>query len=414
MSSDTGETLVRVRPRTRSRWSFGGPWWVRVLLVYGLSRLFTTAVLLIFAHFQGANPWTGADPGYFSYADIWDGYWYRSIGAVGYPTVLPRLVDGHIAQNAWAFLPGYPILVDGFAFVFRIPWDVAAVVVSVVSGAGACLVFYRLMLRVGLNASACLFAVVLFCVAPVSPLFQLAYAESLYMLLLAVALLCVVQRRYLWLFPLIPAMAFTRPSAIPFALFLGLHFLFRWFRRHESPFPRRERLLGIVVTLFAGLAAIAWPIIAAIATGVTSAYTQTELAWRAGYVGYGHLVPFTSWFQGAGWWFGVYLGSSPWVGYLVVLLLIIMFTLVLFLPGVVRLGTDLRLWIASYGLYLLAVFYPQSSLFRLLMPMFPLLGALALPRSRLYRFGLVIVSLALQIGWIALCWGIDGHDWTPP
>ena len=33
-----------------------------------------------------------------------------------------------------------------------------------------------------------------------------------------------------------------------------------------------------------------------------TAYTDTELAWRAPYIGYEELVPFTPWFQGAEWW----------------------------------------------------------------------------------------------------------------
>ena len=41
-----------------------------------------------------------------------------------------------------------------------------------------------------------LFAVVLFCVAPVSPIMQFGYAESLGFLLLALALLLLVERRY--------------------------------------------------------------------------------------------------------------------------------------------------------------------------------------------------------------------------
>ena len=86
----------------------------------------------------------------------------------------------------------------------------------------------------------------------------------------------------------------------------------------------------------------------------------------------------------------------------------------LFLPAVQRLGVDLRLWLASYGLYLLAVFFPQSSTFRILAPMFPLVGALAVPRARWYRWGIVVLFLALQIGWLLIAWGIDGRDWTPP
>jgi hypothetical protein len=41
---------------------------------------------------------------------------------------------------------------------------------------------------------------------------------------------------------------------------------------------------------------------------------------------------------------------------------------------------EIRLWSASYVLYLLVVFFPQSSIFRLLLPLAPLYGAIAVPR----------------------------------
>ena len=99
-------------------------------------------------------------------------------------------------------------------------------------------------------------------------------------------------------------------------------------------------------------------------------------------------MPFTSWFQGADWWFSFMLGLPGWLG-------IVrraahpgaLRASLLFSPAVRRLGVDLRFWLAAYALYLLAVFFPQSSTFRLLMPLFPLLGVLAMPRSRVYRVG---------------------------
>jgi hypothetical protein len=70
--------------------------------------------------------------------------------------------------------------------------------------------------------------------------------------------------------------------------------------------------------------------------------------------------------------------------------------------------------VLSCGLYLLAVFFPESSTFRLLRPMFPLLGAVAQPKSVAYRVSVVLVFIAAQTGWLLLCWGVDGADWTPP
>ena len=30
------------------------------------------------------------------------------------------------------------------------------------------------------------------------------------------------------------------------------------------------------------------------------------------------------------------------------------------------------------------------------------------------RWTLVVASLALQFGWLVICWAIIGRDWTPP
>ncbi|MFF1574440.1 hypothetical protein ACFVWR_16980 [Leifsonia sp. NPDC058292] len=408
----TGPGLIeRTAPAgRRTVWSH---WWVRVFAVYAASRVVTTTFLLVLASVQGPNPWTLAHPGLFDYSSIWDGRWYNIVSISGYPATLP-FTDGHVTENAWAFLPAYPGLVNVLQFVTRMPWPVVAVLVSVGFGAGAALVFYRLLRRVRLSPSVSLFAVTLFCVSPVSPLFQLAYAESMYIFLLVLALYLLVERRYALLFPVVLVMAFTRPSGLAFALALVFHVVYRWVRRGSDPFPMRERVLSVSLAVFSGLAGLAWPAIAGAVTGDLTAYTDTELAWRSSYIGFTDLVPFASWFQGANWWFGSMLGVPGWLGIVVLLILIALFCLAMFSPAVKRLGVDLRFWVAAYATYLLAVFFPQSSTFRLLMPLFPLLGAIALPRGRVYRSALVVVFLALQVGWLLVCWGVDGADWSPP
>jgi hypothetical protein len=279
-------------------------------------------------------------------------------------------------------------------------------------GLGAALVFFRLMSRVLGDSATAMFSVVLFCIAPVSALFQLAYAESMHTFLLVLGLYLVVQRRYALLVPVITVMALTRPSGLAFALFLGLHVIVRFATRGRDPFPWRERLGVSLVAVFSGLMGLAWPAIAALATGRVTAYTDTELAWRSAYVGYQEFIPFTPWLQAANWWLNSASGFP--VGAVVVVLLVAAFGLAWVSRPVRRIGLDLRLWLLSYALYLLAVFFPQSSTFRLLMPMFPLLGAVAVPRSRIYRVVVVVVFLLAQWAWLLLCWGVDGADWTPP
>ncbi|MDQ0575943.1 hypothetical protein [Agromyces albus] len=390
---------------TRVRWRLA-PWWAKVALIYFGARAITTVIVLVFASRQGPNPWTGAQPGYFEYANMWDARWYQIIWLGGYPSELPLTETGHVAENAWAFLPIYPVLVGAVTWLGA-PWNVASVVVAVLAGLGASLVLHRLMSRF-LEPDRALFAVALFAVSPVSPILQFGYAESLGFLLLALALLLLVDRRYGWLMPVVVVWSFTRPGALAFALTLGLHWLWRWFTRRKDPFPVRERLLVASVAVFTGLAGLAWPAIVWAATGEFHGYTDTELAWRSAYIGYHELVPFTAWFQSGGWWVGQPLGT------IAVIAIVVLFALVLLTPAVRRLGVDLRLWLASYAVYLLAVFFPQSSTFRIVAPMFPLVGALALPRARWYRWSVVALSLLLQIGWLLIAWGIDGLDWTPP
>jgi hypothetical protein len=397
-------TVVPTRWRARYRLT---PWWGRVIVVWALSRVVTTALVLTLASVQGPNAWTGASPSYVDFANIWDGRWYNIVAGWGYPSELPVDAAGHVAENAWAFMPGYPSVVRLFMEVSGLPWAPVAVFVSLAFSLGTALVFYRLLIRV-LDGSAALFAVVLFCVAPLSPILQFGYAESMYLFLLTVALLLLVDRRYALLFPVIAVMALTRPSGLAFALAMGLHVVHRWFTRRRDPFPMKEQVLAASVAVFSGVMGLAWPAAAWAATGSITAYTDTELAWRAPYIGRTELIPFTAWFQSGVWWLGMPLGIVT------VAVLVVAFALALFAPAVKRLGVDLRFWLASYGLYLLAVFFPQSSTFRLLMPMFPLLGAVAQPTSKLYRVVIVVLCIAGQWAWLLICWGVDGADWTPP
>jgi hypothetical protein len=217
-----------------------------------------------------------------------------------------------------------------------------------------------------------------------------------------------VRRQYLAMLPVVLVMSFTRPGALPLALAIGLHGLLRWWHRYDDPFPPRERVRVAVSAGVTALFGVAWLVVAGAVTGVPEAYTETELAWRAPYVGRGPLVPFTPWVEGANWWFP---GGS---GIVLLVVTVIAFAALLLSPWARRTSVDLRLWGVAYALYLLAVFFPQSSTWRLLMPLFPLLGVLAVPRSKVYRALLVGVFLAAQWVWLYYCWWVNGYDWTPP
>jgi Gpi18-like mannosyltransferase len=386
---------------------------VKVVVIFAASRVVTTVIMAVFANLQGTTYWDGPQPDYFAFAGFWDSEWYRIVSIVGYPVHLPIGGDGHVAQNAWAFLPGYPAVVRAFLLV-GIPFEYASVIVSVAFALGAALLFYKLMARL-LPEGTALFAVVLFCTAPLSPILQVGYAESMQLFFLFLALLLFQDRHYYLMIPVIGIAALTRPSGLAFAIMLLVHLIVRFVTRARDPFPWRERIAVIVVGLVSAVLGVLWPLVAWIGTGVPSAYTDTELAWRVGYIGYQDLLPFAPWVQGSQWWLAwIHIPYATIVGPILLLVAVGLFALLLFTPPVRRLGVDLRLWLVGYAVYLLAVFFPQSSTFRLFMPFAPALGAVAIPRSPVYRAVMVALGIAGQVAWVLFCWFVIDPDWTPP
>lgn len=394
------------------------PWWARVLVVFGVSRVVTTIVLLCFGVVQ-ARETGGAVPDLFTLSANWDGQWYWSIAVGGYPSELPTNDAGHVVENAWAFLPVYPVVL-GLFMRLGFPFPIIAVFVTLAAGACAALLFERLLRGAGMDAASALFGVVLLCTAPVSPMFQVAYAEAPGLALLFLALLLVQRRRFVVLLPVLVVMSLTRPTGLAFALFLLLYLVLRivrWRRTPDAhPLPRGEfaAIVGAGLTSFA--AGLAWPGIAWAVTGSPTAYTDTELAWRAGYVGHGGLVPFEGWLQGFAFWlrFAGVPGAGLPLAVVVVLVLAALFAVFLVTPWARRLGAELRLWLVSYLVYLMAVFFPQSSTWRLLLPLSPALGAFAVPRSRVLRVTLVVLGIAGQLVWVYFCWIRVPGDWSPP
>ncbi|GGK98373.1 hypothetical protein JOE58_000032 [Curtobacterium luteum] len=412
----TGGTL-RARSRSAVRWRAryrAVPWWARITVVYVLARTVTTVMMQGFAAVQSANSFTAEHPSYLAFASIWDGAWYRVIATGGYPSTLPVDAAGHVTENAWAFMPAYPFLVRGLMLLTGASFEAVAVTVSLVAGWGAALVFRRLVGRF-LDAPRATFATVLLCVAPTSVMFQVAYAEAMGLFLLLVALLLAVDRRWWTMLPVVLLLGMTRPTGLAFAFFLVLFLAVWWFRpawvREPARPTLRSALPPALVAVVSGAVGLAWPAIAWAVTGVPKAYTDTELAWRSSYVGWGELVPFSPWVEGFAWWLG---WPGGWVAALAIPIGLAAVGVLLFVPAARRVGLELRLWAVAYLVYLLAVFFPQSSTWRILLPIAPLLAVVALPRSKTYRVLLVVVALVLQWVWLYANWWVDGYDWTPP
>ncbi|TFD56268.1 hypothetical protein E3T43_09245 [Cryobacterium sp. Hh7] len=126
-------------------------------------------------------------------------------------------------------------------------------------------------------------------------------------------------------------------------------------------------------------------------------FAAAELSWWTGFVGRVELVPLTPWFLMAFEYLGV-------VGIVLVLLLAAGFGWWLSRRALHPPRPEIVAYSASYGLYLVAVILPQQSLFRLLLPLPPLLGDPAIARSKPLRRTLLAGSIALQPVAIVLLW----------
>jgi hypothetical protein len=408
-----GEPLIAVAA-DRGAWA-RLPAAVRVGVIYFAARVVTTAFLLLASSMSGFGSRFGPSPSLGDLILGWDSRWYWIVAETGYPADLPLTDSGAIAENQWAFMPIYAYLAKLVSLPFGGQWVVGAFLVSVIAGYAASFVLYRMM-RERMDRTAAMWTVAFFAAGPLAALFQVGYAESLFLLLLFLALWCVMRRRYGWLYALIPLMAFTRPGILAFALFLGLFGLWRWVSRRREPLPGREIAHIIALGALAVVVGFAWQVLVGWVTGDPGAYLATELAWRRNWIsGGGSFVPFEGFVAGAAFWFGSVWGMTPVAGYIALgALVLAVGAVLLFEPHVRRLGVEVRLWSASYLVYLLLVFFPQTSIFRLLVPLSPLWGAFALPRSTPWRVGVLVAGVIGQWWWIYNMYALGNTIWQIP
>ncbi len=385
----------------------------QVAVVYVIARLITTAFFLFAAALSTEGSRFGLAPSLTELSIGWDAQWYWTVAVSGYPAQLPLADAGHVAENAWAFMPLYAYLSAGVGALLG-SWGAGAVLVSLVAGYGASVVLH-VMLKDRIGPGAAMWAVVFFASGPLAALFQIGYAESLFLLLLFLSILCVQRRRWGWLYLLVPAMGFTRPGILAFALFLGLYGIHRFVRRRTEALPVREVVHIVSLGALATLSGFAWQGIAAAVTGDPGAYLATELAWRRNWLGGDSgFIPVDGWIKAAGFWFTQW-GLGPEMGVIALFLLVVVLTAALvLLPQVKDLGIEVRLWSASYLVYLLLVFFPQSSVFRLLVPVSPLWGAFAVPRALWWRLGILALALTGQWWWIYNMYALGNTYWQIP
>ena len=193
-------TIVAVTPATAStRPRTGVPQWSPAILVYLAVRGIGVLVLGLMA--------ARHDVSLSSVLAEWDGQWLLAIATHGYDGVPSTLTDAqgiHTAETAYAFFPGYPLVVGWLAAVPGISPVGAALVLNVIFGAVAAVAVARLgalcarHTRTGGDPDrAGLYLVVLFAATPMSVVLNMAYTEALFCALAAWALVWVLERQWL-------------------------------------------------------------------------------------------------------------------------------------------------------------------------------------------------------------------------
>lgn len=374
----------------------------KVVGIWAIGRAVNMGLLWMFFEISrladlGFGPFGIHVRSFLTFLTGWDADHYLNIARTGYPIRLP-MEEGIVQTNDWAFLPVLPLLERVGSDLTGVDEGIIGVIVSIAASLGATLVLFLLLRRVT-TPQAAWWGVVLFTFAPLSFVFVLAYAESLFLLLIFTALLLAIRRQYLLILPVGVLAAYTRPGVLALALGLGIVFVVRWMQHRTDPFPWTQRLSLAASGLAIAAAGLSWTYIADAVTGIPHAYVRTETAWWIPLVGTGDFVPLTPWFR----FFGTYLNVF---GILVVLAIMAAFAWWIFSKPTRKLGLVIVAYAASYGLYLFGVFLPQQSTFRLMMPLSPLLGDERFSSTQHRRQWLLLGCLALQVVAVFLLWTI--------
>jgi hypothetical protein len=258
-----------------------------VLAAYFGARLLDAWFIVVAARRQA--PMSRLPPGYHAtvplahpagYRDVvtnWDGQWYWDIVLHGYPSTALD-ASGHPTQSSLAFYPLYPQLCRLLMGLTRLPFDLVAPVLSLVLGAAAFVVLFQLLSAVAGPRRAMLGTALLSCFVS-APVFQIAYTESLALLLLATTLLLLRRQQYLWALIPVALLGLTRNITLVLLPVIALHWVVttrQTSRRRESGAHHAALAILMGSTV---LSAAEWPLITALITGQRRAYFDTLSAW---------------------------------------------------------------------------------------------------------------------------------------
>lgn len=338
---------------------------------------------------------------------LWDAEWYAEIAERGYPLPLPADPEtGRLTYSAWAFYPGFPLLVRGLMLT-GLPFTAAAVALNLVLGGVAVLLVWKAF-RFALHASPqparerlSLVAAALWCLYPATGILLMPYTEALACVLVAGALLLLMRREYAWVGVVALALGFTRGVAPALACSALVHLVIRWREDRAAGMRplRGQRTSAAVMLAATAVSAVAWPVYVGVTSGLRRAFFDVQAAWGQ----QPDRGPFVLWLTWA--W------EERGIAGVVVMVGLVATYVALILGRHGRwLAIELRTWALAYPLYLLAVVRPITSMWRFLLLDFPIMalfasvamrtstGASVVPHWR-RRVAVVVVAMTVGLFW---------------
>jgi hypothetical protein len=306
-------------------------------------------------------------PEYGTVVSSWDGQWYWDVAVNGYPASA-RDALGQPQQTSLAFYPLYPMLVRVLMWVTGLDFPTAASGLSLLIGALATIVVFRLVASL-LGRGRALAAVALLCCYPAAPIMQAAYTESLALLLVGVVLTLVVRGHYGWAILPVLLLGLTRNVSAVLAPVIALHWWVRYARpqrqlRAHPSWPPPSLVLLFLTTL---AATALWPLLAGLITRDPDAYFTTMKAWP-GYTS----SPFDPpWLDAV-----AQHGIAAWLAALV---LVGLFVRLVLSHEARSWGPELWGWTVSYATYIFLATGVTGSVIRYLLLCFPFALILAPP-----------------------------------
>lgn len=326
-------------------------WWIWPLALYTLARIINVVMINI-ASESAITPQQGgleergyfvtqegpAPPGYLTTVTNWDGQWYWQIAAHGYPDHLPRSATRQVVQNEFGFMPLFPMLARALMTVTGLDFPIVATSMSIFLGAICTLLLYLLVDRRS-DALGANIAVVCLSAFTCAPVFLIAYADALALLLVLLVLHLVIRNKLIAVPILLTALAFTRYVVAAFALLFVVLLFSRW----RSGAERKHLAYLLALSIWSALVTLAWPVVVAVMTGERNAYFLSIQTWGTD-TGQLAVIRFLQSYSGALGGLGVaILVAAVWIA------------IVVRLVTMGQSETTLKAWSGLYAAYILMV-----------------------------------------------------------